>query len=144
MMLMTPREEASEEAKKMTALKAEWDEMKKGALRKLAAGIGIDEDTLEEADDADDTKAALIDLLIARKEKELKEERAVKQEVNAKEEEEATTSAEDDELFDKGGWLLGAPGRSCTATCAASGRTCREDLMLHHMADVESEKAMEA
>lgn len=148
-------EEASEEAKKMTALKAEWDEMKKGALRKLAAGIGIDEDTLEEADDADDTKAALIDLLVACKEKELKEERAVKQEVNAKKEEEAqshknkekeeaTTSAEDDELFDKGGWLLGAPGRSCTATCAASGRTCREDLMLHHMADVESEKAMEA
>ena len=81
-------EQLRKQAEVITALKADLNEMKKGALRKRAAGLGIDEDTLEEADDADDTKAALIELIVAHKEKELKEDRAAKQEVDAKKEEE--------------------------------------------------------
>jgi len=45
-------------------LRAEFHELKTGALRKRAVALGIDEGRLEAADDAEDTKAALIDLIV--------------------------------------------------------------------------------
>ena len=40
--------------------------MRKGALLKRAVEVGVDEDSLEEAEEADDTKAALIELIVVR------------------------------------------------------------------------------
>merc|ERR1719201_1918517 len=45
-------------------LRAELEEMRKGALLKRAVEVGVDEDSLEEAEEADDTKAALIELIV--------------------------------------------------------------------------------
>merc|ERR1719498_818146 len=48
----------------MARLRAQLLAMKKGALRKKAVALGVGEDALEQADDAEDTKAAFIDLIL--------------------------------------------------------------------------------
>lgn len=58
------------EVEAIANLRAELDDLKKGALRKRAAALGVDDDDLEEADDAKDTKAAIIELIVALKEAE--------------------------------------------------------------------------
>jgi len=45
-------------------LRSELNGMKSGALRKRASGLGIGAEALEEADDANNTKAALIELML--------------------------------------------------------------------------------
>ena len=46
-------------------LRAELEAMKLSALKKKAKEVGVEEDKLEKADDADDIKAAVIDLILA-------------------------------------------------------------------------------
>lgn len=46
-------------------MRAELSSMRTGALRKLASAMGVDEDSLEQADDADNTKTALIEFILA-------------------------------------------------------------------------------
>eukprot|EP01043_Picozoa_sp_COSAG02_P007668 COSAG02_NODE_233_length_27847_cov_20.383055_23_plen_304_part_00 len=46
------------------ALRTELSSLKPRALKKRAAEVGVDEDKIDEADDADDVKATLVDLIL--------------------------------------------------------------------------------
>merc|ERR1711974_66679 len=56
----------TEKDEAMAALRTELNKMKKSALRMRAVGLHIQEDALDEALDADDTKAAFIELIMRR------------------------------------------------------------------------------
>jgi len=59
------QEEAQQEAEDAAAkLRAELEAMKKSALRKHACNVGVSDDDLDKADDAEDTKAAMIELVM--------------------------------------------------------------------------------
>jgi hypothetical protein len=50
---------------RLAQLRAELEGKKLSALKRRAGEAGVDEGKLEEADDADDIKAAVIDLIVA-------------------------------------------------------------------------------
>eukprot|EP01043_Picozoa_sp_COSAG02_P044473 COSAG02_NODE_3976_length_5963_cov_1.633015_1_plen_296_part_00 len=66
--LIVEKEEAAAGAARIHALRTELEAMKPRALKKRAAEVGVDEEKLDEADDADDVKGTLIALIIEKAE----------------------------------------------------------------------------
>ena len=61
----TEAEAARAKAETEASLKAELAQLKLSELKKRARAEGLDEDTVDDIDDATDPKAAIIDLLVA-------------------------------------------------------------------------------
>ena len=57
--------------RQVEALRVELAPLKPRALKKRAAASGVDPDSVEEADDADDVKARLIELIVEQEERRL-------------------------------------------------------------------------
>ena len=66
--LIVEKEEAAAGAARIRALRTELEAMKPRALKKRAAEVGVDEEKLDEADDADDVKGTIIALIIEKAE----------------------------------------------------------------------------
>ena len=65
--MSSPPPEATPPASRRHALRREeLAGQKISALRKLAAEVGANEDELENADDTDDTRTALVDLIVSK------------------------------------------------------------------------------